>query len=113
MAMRQGLALASFSNLGTKRCTTPTETRSRAIEIGRAAKVTEDITGEPIGAGHWRSVLVNILDPLTRQHTTSMTGSDSSVQDLKRAILEFTGNVAIDKDVMDIGRETVEKEEEE
>ena len=111
LAMRQGVALANFSNLGTKRCNTPAETRSRVIEIDRVARATQEVTGEPIGEGHWKSALVGMLDPVTRQHTASLMGSGTSVADLKRAILEFTANVSVDKDIMDIGRVSQETED--
>ena len=111
LSMRQGVALASFSNLGQKRCNTPAETRTRVIEIDRVARATEEVTGETIGEGHWKSVLVQMLDPVTRQHTAALMGSGTSVADFKRAILEFTANVSVDKDIMDIGRISQETEE--
>ena len=75
------------------------------IDIDRMAKLTAEIAGEPVGDGYWKSVLVGMLDPLTRQHTSSMMGSKHSVQDLKQAILEFTSNVVLDaSDAMQIGQ---------
>ena len=70
LAMKQGTMLANFSNLGMTKMKGPAETRSRVIDIDKMAKLTEEITGEPIGEGHWKSVLVGMLDPVTRQHTS-------------------------------------------
>ena len=63
LAMKQGTMLANFSSLGTSKCKNPTETRSRVIEIDRMAKMAHEITGHPVGDGHWKSVLVGMLDP--------------------------------------------------
>ena len=80
------------------------ETRSRVIEIDRMAKMTHEITGHPVGDGHWKSVLVGMLDPVTRQHTANLMGSKHSANDLKNAILEFTSNVVLDDNAMNLGR---------
>merc|ERR1712051_42584 len=103
--MKQGTMLANFSQMGLVRMKTPAEPRTKAVEIDRMAKLTEEITGEPVGEGHWKSVLVGMLDPLTRQHTSSMMGSRHTVNDLKQTILEFTSNVVLDQsDAMQIGQ---------
>merc|ERR1712218_526298 len=97
--------LATFSQLGLVKMKSPAETRSKVIDIDKLAKLTQDITGEPIGEGHWKSVLVGMLDPLTRQHTPSLMGSKHSVAELKQAILEFTSSVVLDSaDAMQLGR---------
>ena len=58
-----------------------------------------------MGDGHWKSVLVGMLDPITRQHTSSMMGSAYSAADLKRAILEFTSNMVLSSgDAMMLGQ---------
>ena len=58
LAMRQGTMLAGFSQLGLVKMKTPADTRSKVTEIDRAAKLAAEITGEPIGEGHFKSVLV-------------------------------------------------------
>ena len=96
--------LANFSQLGMTNMKTPAETRSRVIEIDKAAKLTQEITGEAIADSHFKSILVGMLDPLTRQHTSSYMGSNNTSEELKRAILEFTTNVVMDNnDAMQIG----------
>ena len=78
LAMKQGTMLANFSQMGTVKMKTLAETRSKVFDIDRMAKLTEEATGEPVGEGHWKSVLVGMLDPLTRQHTSSMMGSKTA-----------------------------------
>ena len=115
LAMKQGTMLANFSSLGTNKCKSPSETRSRVIEIDRMAQMTHEITGHPVGDGHWKSVLVGMLDPVTRQHTANLMGSKHTANDLKNAILEFTSNVVLDDNAMNIGhigeRKTQDKQE--
>ena len=74
------------------------------IEIDKVAKLTQEIAGEAIGNSHFKSILVGMLDPLTRQHTSNLMGSNTSADDLKRAILELTTNAVLDSnDGMEIG----------
>ena len=104
LGMRQGTMLSNFSQLGSVKMKSPVETRSKVIEIDRMAKLAQETNGEPIGEGHWKSVLVGMLDPLTRQHTSRMMGSQHTAMDLKQAILEFTSNVVLDaSSAMQIG----------
>ena len=63
LAMRQGTMLAIFSQLGMSKMKTPSETRSKVIEIDKMAKLTQEITGEAIGNSHYKSILVGMLDP--------------------------------------------------
>ena len=63
LSMRQGTMLSNFSHLGSTKMKTPSETRSRVIEIDKMAKTTQEVTGDVIGDGHWKSVLVGMLDP--------------------------------------------------
>ena len=93
--------LTIFSKLGMTKIKTPAETRTRVPETDKMAKLTAEITGSPVGDGHWKSVLVGMLDPLVRQHVSSLMGSKHSAMELKMTILEFTSNVVLDApDVM-------------
>ena len=47
-----------------------------------------------ISDNHAKSVLVGILDPMTRQHTAMHHGGNTGYEKLKRVVLEFTNNVA-------------------
>ena len=53
-----------------------------------------------------KSVLVAILDPMTRQHTAMHHGLATSLQDLRQVVLEFANNVTPtkgDSSAMQIG----------
>ena len=52
LAMKQGTMLATFSQLGLVKMKNPAETRSKVIDIDKMAKLTQEITGEPVGEGH-------------------------------------------------------------
>ena len=56
--------------------------------------MVEEVTGELISDNHAKSVLVGILDPMTRQHTAMHHGGNTGDEKLKRVLLEFTNNVA-------------------
>ena len=45
------------------------ETVALLTEMDRKMNLVEDVTGEEVSEMHARSVLVGILDPVTRQHT--------------------------------------------
>ena len=102
LAMKQGTMLATFSNLTTIKMKNPAETHSKVIEIDKMAKITAGVTGSAVGDGHWKSVLVGMLDPITRQHTSSLMGSTHTAEDLKQAILEFTSNMVLENDPMNL-----------
>ena len=52
LSMKQGTMPASFSNLGTQRMKSPAETRSRVIQVDNMAKLTQEVTGMPVGDDH-------------------------------------------------------------
>ena len=51
-------------------------------------KVVRDLTDQGVSDMHARSVLIGILDPMTRQHTTNKLYESFNV--FKTAVLEFT-----------------------
>ena len=67
-----------FSAMVARPAKTPEETRNRITEMERRIKLVEDITGEEISENHIKSVLVGILDPVTRQHNAMYHGSKMS-----------------------------------
>ena len=77
--------LVAIINVGTQKCKTPAETRSKITEVDRMANLVAEVTGEAVGDAHWKSVLVGMLDPETRRHTVSEQGMDSSYEALKDA----------------------------
>ena len=66
-------------------------------------KIAEEVTGEVIHESHAKSVLIGIIDPLTRQHTAMHQGGKTSYEDFKKIVLEFANNTA-GPDAMQIGR---------
>ena len=69
VAAKQGIAMHEFSNMVSKPAKSPSETRMLVTELDRRAKILQDITGEKVSDSHFKSILVGILDPTTRQHT--------------------------------------------
>ena len=65
-------------------------------------KLVEDVTGEEVSKMHLRSVLVGILDPVTRQHTAM--NHSKSYEALKKIVQEFASKSTTGQEVMQIGR---------
>ena len=84
---KQGMALADFSGMVAKPATKPGETKSLITELERRMKMVEELTGELISDNHAKSVLVGILDPMTRQHTAMHHGGNTGYEKLKRVVL--------------------------
>lgn len=103
LASRQGMVLAELSGMVAKLAKTPGETRSLLMELERRVKVAEDVTVESISDMHSKSILVGILDPVTRQHTAMHRGTRASYDQLKRVVLEFVNNMARVDDAMQVG----------
>ena len=74
------------------------------IEVDEAAKRLAEATGKPVDEGHWRGTIAAMIDPITRLHTAKVLGSDSTLTELKNAVIQFTANVAIDSVPMQIGQ---------
>ena len=51
-----------------------------------------NISGEEVSEVHAKSVLISILDPVTRQHTAMSQGVNTSFQMLKKIVMEFASN---------------------
>ena len=64
----------------------PGESIALLTEIDRKMKLVDDVTGEEVSEMHARSVLVGILDPVTRQHTLHELLSHEA---LKKIVQEF------------------------
>ena len=102
LAARQGIVMAEFSGMVARPAKTQAETITLITEMDRKMKLVEDVTGEEVSEMHARSVLVGILDPMTRQHT-AMNHSKSFDQ-LKKIVQEFANNSVTAPDAMHIGR---------
>ena len=66
---KQGMIRAQLYALAAQ-TKTPSDTRSRLIELDRIAKVVYEITGQELTDMEMKGVIVGCLDPLTCQHTT-------------------------------------------
>ena len=103
LAIRQGMVLAEFSGMVAKPAKSPAETKLLLTEIEQKIRLIEDITGEEVTDNHAKSVLIGVLDPMTRQHTAMKQGMEVTFEKFKQAVMEFTNNVQ-GQDDMQIGR---------
>ena len=72
---KQGMVLAEFSSLINK----PAETPAESISSDRArTRVVNDVCGKAVERDHHKSVLVGLLDPITRPHTVEYHAADRS-----------------------------------
>ena len=91
LAARQGIVIAEFSGMVARAAKSPGESIALFTEMDRKMKFVDDVTGEEVSEmhAHARSVLVGILDPVTRQHT-AMNHSKSH-EALKKIVQEYDG----------------------
>ena len=62
LVMREAVAMASFTNMVSRRAKTPGETKALLVELDERAKRVEEATGEPIDNRHRMSVVMGIID---------------------------------------------------
>ena len=67
---------------------TITEMRDLITEMDRKLKLIRDLTHEGVSDVHARSVLIGLLDTMTRQHTACKQGE--AFESFRTAVLEFT-----------------------
>ena len=87
LAAKQGIVLAEFSGMIARPAKTPAETVVLITEMEGRMKNIADLTGDEVSEMHAKSVLVGILDPMTRQHRAMQHGAD--YEKLKKTVLEF------------------------
>ena len=90
LVTRQGQVLADFAVMVIKPARSIGETWELLTEMERRMKILRDLTDQGVSDMHVRSVLVGILDPMTRQHTASAHKQSESFEVFKTAVLEFT-----------------------
>ena len=103
LAAKQGAVLAEFTGMISKPGKNPSETKRLITDIEQKMKNVEDTTGKEIDQNHAKSILIGILDPITRQHTAMKHGQDVSFEELKRLVLEFTNNATDNLEKMQLG----------
>ena len=79
----------------------PQETKLLITEMDRKMKAVDEV-GVEVSESHAKSVLIGLLDPETRKHTT-LKRKKTSYEGRKKVVLEFANNTAR-VDPMQIGR---------
>ena len=102
LAAQQGIVMAEFSGMVARLAKSPGETIALLTEMDRKMKLVEDGTGEEVSEMHARSVLVEILGPVTRQHT--VMNHSKSHKALKKIAQQFPNNSTTSQETMQIGR---------
>ena len=104
--MREAVATSQFTGMVNKRAKTPKETRMLMVELEEKAKKMEDITGESIEAGHYKSVITGMVDMETLRQTVQH--QEGSLEKYKRKIMEYVNLImsgdARGNDNMDLSR---------
>ena len=85
-----GTVLLEFNSMMTNPAKTQAELVNLITEMDSKMKNVEDITGEKVGEMHAHSVLIGVLDHMTRQHTAMKHGLPYEF--LKKIISEFANN---------------------
>ena len=93
LTAKQGVVLAEFANMAASRAKQPYELLSLMTEMEKKIKLIEELTGEVVGGLHKKSVLIGLLDPITRQHTAMRHNENFEV--LKQTVVEFVSNAVI------------------
>ena len=92
---KKGNLLAEFTGMVGKPAKTPFELIVILTEMDKKIKLIEDVLNKDLDEIYKKSVIVGVLDPMTRQHTA--TDQDEEFHDLKNTILKFANNMAINK----------------
>ena len=87
LAAKQGMVMNDLLAMVQKPAKNPAETRSLVTELDKRVKTAEEITGTALDGGMVKSVLVAVLDPMTRQHTAMYHGLATSLQELRQVVL--------------------------
>ena len=80
--------MTDFAATHSKPGKSPSETRTKLLEVDTAAKKWEEIMGESIPEQMLKSAYIGIMDSLTRSHLTPYQGKNTSAEDLKTILLD-------------------------
>ena len=103
LAAREGQALSNVLLMQTKRAKNQSELRGLIVELEGKVRICKDLCGVEVEDNTLRSVLVGMLDPETRRHTSRYQGMDTTFDTLKIEVLKFINLTSIDQDAMNIG----------
>ena len=107
---RQGMVLTEFNDLIKSPAKTPGELRKMITEMENKMKTVEDITKVSVNEFHAKSVLMGIMDPLTRQHTAMQHQPGDNFNRLKENVLKFTNNAVTELEMgKSLGAVTIPK----
>ena len=95
LVIKQGQVLSDFAAMVMKPARTIAETRDIITELDRKMKLIRELTDEGVSDVHAKSILIGILDSMTR-HTASK--QSDQFEAFKDAVLEFT-NAAVSMSV--------------
>ena len=87
---KRGIILMELNNMQSSPAKNPAELVVLITELEQKIKTVRDITGEEVGEMHAHSVLIGILDPLTRSNTAMSHGL--RYEQLKKLIVQFANN---------------------
>ena len=107
LTAKQGLVLAEFSGMIAKPAKTPADLVGLMTEMDKKVKLIEDLTNEVVSDMHKKSVLIGILDQLTRQHTAMHHGG--GYEQMRKVVAEFACNAMVTAthgDAMQVGAVT-------
>ena len=106
LTAKQGMVLAEFSGMVAKPAKAPGDLVGLMTEMDKKVKLIEDLTSEAVSDMHKKSVLIGILDQLTRQHTAMHHAA--TYDQIRKVVAEFACNamVATQGDAMQVGAVT-------
>ena len=90
-AMKEAVARSQFTGMVNKRAKTPKETRALMVELEDKAKKMEEMTGETIEEGHYKSVIAGMIDLETLKQTAEY--QEGRLDKFKRKVMEFVNLV--------------------
>ena len=89
---QQGAAWAHLSAMAKKQAKSTMETRNLISELMTRIQHVEDLTGEAVNDNHSKSILLEIMDDATKQHTALKHGKRTSFAMLKDECMKFINN---------------------
>ncbi len=89
LACQQGVATSDLTRMIANPAKNFEETKKLLTEFTVKLRLAEELSGEQMSDTHQRTVMVGILDPKTREHTTKYHGTGTSLEKLKKKVMAF------------------------